>query len=155
VSTLIAQSGLTNIQIAIKHLTLPDTILDALSSREKAELARQGTIIAAEAEAKATRTRGAATIAVKKGLLQVIRLHHGNLEAQALLTLIEMAQGPATTIFPLSTDLTNVLGRVLRRGEPDKNNEVNAVWELLTETQKQTLLERVSELLNQKTGGTK
>ncbi len=144
VTSILTESGVENVQIAIKHLEIPKDLLDSISAKEKATLELEGTVIAADAERQKRTIEGQGTAAAKKQLLDVLRENPTNLQAQALLSLIEMAQGPATTIFPLSTDLTNVLSRVLRGGGsgpplPDLDQIVG----LLTPDQKRALLEKL------------
>lgn len=152
-SKLLFESGLDNsVQIAIKHLVIPEELKKAVNAQETAEQERAGTVISADAERQKLELEGQGRAQAKKKLLDVIREHPENKQAQALLTLIEMAQGPATTIFPLSTDLTNVLGQTLGRGKSGDTN-LDAALALLTASQRQEILKRVQDML--KPGGVK
>lgn len=155
VGKLLRESGLTSVKMAIKHLQFPEGFMQSISAQEKAELDRRGIEITARGERKKRVLEGEGAAIAKKNMLDVIRKHPENIQGQALLTLIEMAQGPATTIFPLSTDLTNVLGGILKRGGPSEGTDLSQSWNLLTNAQKNALLQKISEILSQKTGGGK
>lgn len=141
VGILINKSGIKNHRLAIKHLEIPPDVLVALTAEERALLEREGELIHADTDKLTTIKRGQGLAEAKRILLTEIGRTPENLHAQALLSLIEMAQGPATTVF-LPTSLLDILGDVLGKKSGDIN--VESMWNALAPAQKAKLLELVS-----------
>lgn len=150
IGILINKSGIRNHRLAIKHLDIPADVLTALTAEERALLEREGDIIKADTEKKTTVIKGQGIAEAKRILLAEIGRSPENLHAQALLTLIEMAQGEATSIFPIPTDLLNVLGGVL--GRSSNNTDVESLWNAFTPAQKARLIDLVRAQLSPQGG---
>lgn len=115
INRLVNETGLVDVEVSVKHLDVPESILLKLDDQEEARLERAGIKIRAEAERDRLKVVGEGIANAKKQLIDVLTEKPENVQAQALLTLIEMAQGPATTIFPISTNLTDVLSNITGR----------------------------------------
>jgi regulator of protease activity HflC (stomatin/prohibitin superfamily) len=152
VGRLLRETGLDQVQISVKHLEYPPDVRNALNAHELAELTAAGVRTTADATKYKDITEGEGLAKKKSALLDVIKQDPGSMHAQALLTLIDMAQGQATTIFPLSTDLTNVLGNVLGGRQKTSDVEVDDVMRLLTPQQRETLLMKLKETMAPKGG---
>ncbi len=98
--------GVKVVQVAIKHIDLPEEMRRAMARQAEAERERRAKVIAAEGEFQASqrRTEAAAIMAKEPIALQL----------RYLQTLVEVAgENNSTTIFPVPIDL---LGPFLRPG---------------------------------------
>jgi regulator of protease activity HflC (stomatin/prohibitin superfamily) len=90
--------GIKVVQVAIKHIDLPDEMRRAMARQAEAERERRAKVIAAEGEFQAAqRLADAATIMAKEPITVQLRF---------LQTLVEVAaEHNSTTIFPIPIDL--------------------------------------------------
>jgi len=102
--------GIKVVQVAIKHIDLPEEMRRAMAKQAEAERERRSKVIAAEGEFQAAqRLSEAAAIMAKEPM---------TLQLRYLQTLAEIAtENNSTTIFPLPIDLLRPL---LERGGPSK-----------------------------------
>lgn len=146
---LVDEAGLREPKISIKHIDAPKRIRDEVTAEEAARLRLAGTILDAEGKRVTEREEGIGKAEAKKAMLDAIRSEPENIRIQSLLTLIDMAQGPATTIFPISTNLTNELSNVLGRS-PDVN--MSQALNLLNPAQRAELMRWITSQLGPQGG---
>lgn len=153
---LLTTSGIRNPSIAIKHLEFPPELKDALSKPEIARLLKIATITNAEGEKAATKLRGEGVADARRSLYDAIGT---DTLKEALFTLREMAQGPATTIFPIPTNLLDALSGILNSPRPNANQGIpiaeiiGAVQGLrMPDAQKQLLMTQILRLLQPQQG---
>jgi regulator of protease activity HflC (stomatin/prohibitin superfamily) len=99
---------LPDIRIAIKHVELPKDLMDSLTKPEIARLEKKATITRAEGDKQATILNGEGLANARKKLFAAIGKEPEDIQKEILLRLSEMAQGPATTIFPISTKILDM-----------------------------------------------
>jgi regulator of protease activity HflC (stomatin/prohibitin superfamily) len=100
--------GIKVVQVAIKHIDLPDEMRRAMARQAEAERERRAKVIAAEGEFQASqRLSEAAAIMAKEPI---------TLQLRYLQTLAEIAtENNSTTIFPVPIDLLEPLIGTLRK----------------------------------------
>ena len=90
--------GIKVVQVAIKHIDLPEEMRRAMARQAEAERERRAKVIAAEGEYQAAEKLGMAA--------DVIDAHPAALQLRYLQTLVEIsAEKASTTIFPVPIDL--------------------------------------------------
>lgn len=151
---LIVDSRIVEPTVAIAHLDIPENLIAALTVEEEASLRKTGVIISAEAEGEKRRIEGAGTANARRLLLDAIGNDPMDIRKQALLSLEAMAQGTATTIFPIPTDIMQALSGVLsdenvRGASPAA---LMKMFRLLPKHQKEKILAWVQEELKPKGG---
>lgn len=141
---IIIDSGIQQPTVAIDHLEIPPELLASLTAEEIAQLEKAATITRAEGEKRKRQLEGEGTADAKSKLLDAIRAQPENLRIQSLLTLEQMAQGQATTIFPIPTDIMNTLSGIFGK-EKDLNPE--QLMRMLTPKQREDLLKLLTQAL--------
>lgn len=147
---LIKLSHITDLTVAVAHVEVPTQLLESLTAQEIASLQKAATIITAEGEKRKRELEGEGAAEAKKRLLEAIGGEDRYIEIQKLLSLEAMAQGPATTIFPIASNLTESLGNILShsRGMPPQE-----LLNALTAEQRQQLITLLQNQLNPRQGG--
>jgi regulator of protease activity HflC (stomatin/prohibitin superfamily) len=156
IKTLMDEAGIVGAQVLIKKMDPPPAIMAALPAEEDARLKGRATRVAADAEADRERALGKGRGDAKRSegegvrdaqtmLYDMIRKHPENMKIRALFTLSEMAQGPATTIFPIPTNLMDDLKGVMGKSTPV--GEMEKVWDTLPKALKDQLMREVVKTL--------
>lgn len=156
IKTLMDEAGIIGAQVLIKKMDPPPQIMASLPAEENARLTGRALRVTAEAEADRERSLGKGRGDAKRSegegvrdaqtmLYDMIRAHPENMKIRALYTLSEMAQGAATTIFPIPTDLMGDLKQVLGKSSPI--SDVEKIWNTLPQSLKDTLMKQVLETL--------
>ena len=100
--------GIKVVQVAIKHIDLPDEMRRAMARQAEAERERRAKVIAAEGEFQAAERLGEAAAIMGRS--------PGALQLRYLQTLAEIAtENNSTTIFPVPIDLLEPLIGTLRK----------------------------------------
>ena len=90
--------GIKVVQVAIKHIDLPEEMRRAMARQAEAERERRGKVIAAEGEYQAAQRLGEAAAIMARNPISV--------QLRFLQTLVEIASGNnSTTIFPVPIEL--------------------------------------------------
>jgi regulator of protease activity HflC (stomatin/prohibitin superfamily) len=102
--------GIKVVQVAIKHIDLPEEMRRAMAKQAEAERERRAKVIAAEGEFQAAqRLSDAAAIMAREPIA---------LQLRYLQTLIEIAgENNSTTVFPIPIDLLRPLLDTVRRND--------------------------------------
>jgi regulator of protease activity HflC (stomatin/prohibitin superfamily) len=102
--------GIKVVQVAIKHIDLPDEMRRAMAKQAEAERERRAKVIAAEGEFQAAqRLADAASIMSREPIA---------LQLRYLQTLIEISgENNSTTVFPIPIDLLRPLLDTVRRSD--------------------------------------
>ena len=151
IKSLLDEAGIEGPLVLIKKVEPPAQILGALPSEEEARLKGRATRVTADAEADgerslgkgrgdAKRSEGGGVRDAQEMLYDMIRKHPENMKIRALYTLSEMAQGPATTIFPIPTNLMDDLKGVLGRSSPVA--DIEKIWDTLPQAMKDRLTQQ-------------
>lgn len=140
---IIADSKIEDPIVAIAHIEIPEVLLASLTAEEVAQQEKAAVIIKAQAEKEKATLEGQGIAAAKKALIDAIGPQ--GIPVQALLTLETMAQGQATTIFPIPTDLMNTLGNIF--GTP-AGLDPKTFLKALTPVQKQELMQLLTTALH-------
>lgn len=154
------EAGIENPQVLIKVMEPPAEIMKALSAEEGERLLGRATRVKADAEADRERSVGKGKADAKRELgkaekenqqllYDMIREHPENIAIRSLYTLSEMAQGPATTIFPISTNLADMLRDVL--GKSRSLPDLEKVWENLPQNLKDAVTLHMTNTLKPQT----
>ena len=163
IKSLVDEAGITGPQVLIKKMDPPAKIMASLPAEEDARLNGRALRVAADAEADrerslgkgrgdSKRSEGAGVRDAQKMLYEMIREHPANIKIRALFTFSEMAQGPATTIFPINTNLGDVLHNVL--GKSASESDLEKAWDSLPQGLRDQAMSRVmSELKQPRAGG--
>jgi len=101
-------ASLPDIRIAIKHAELPKELMDSLTKPEIARLEKLAEITKKEGEKQGIILLGEGNADARKKLFAAIGKEPEDIQKEILLRLSEMAQGPATTIFPISTKILDM-----------------------------------------------
>ena len=141
---IILDSEIQQPTVAIDHLEVPPELLASLTAEEIAQLERSATVIRAEGEKRKRQLEGEGLADAKSKLLDAIRAQPDNLRIQSLLTLEQMAQGSATTIFPIPTDIMNTLSGIFGK---EKGLSPEDMMRMLTPKQRADLLNLLTEAL--------
>jgi regulator of protease activity HflC (stomatin/prohibitin superfamily) len=99
--------GIKILSVELKDVTIPDTMKRAMAQQAEAERVRRAKIVAAEGEMQASEklAQAAGIMAVQPGAMQLRQLQ----------TLMEIAaEKNSTIIFPVPTDLLEVLHQAVR-----------------------------------------
>jgi len=142
---IITDSHIEDPVIAIAHLDIPQALLDSLTAEEIAQQEKSASVIRAEATKQTLVLEGQGKAEARKTFIDAIGSHPRGMQVQSLLTLEAMAQGNATTIFPIPTDLMNQLSNMF--GKP-AGLEPQQLLHMLTPKQKQELLQLLTEAMN-------
>jgi hypothetical protein len=146
---IIIDSQIQQPTVAIDHLEIPKELLASLTAEEIAQLEKTATITRAEGEKRKRQLEGEGTADAKSKLLDAIRAQPENLRIQSLLTLEQMAQGNATTIFPIPTDIMNTLSDVFGK---EKGHTPEQLIRMLTPSQREAALKLLTEALKPQAG---
>jgi len=142
---IITDSHIEDPVVAIAHMDVPQALLDSLTAEEIAQQEKSAVIIKAEAEKQKLVLEGQGKANARKTFIDAVGTHSQGMQVQSLLTLEAMAQGQATTIFPIPTDLMNQLSSVF--GKPI-GLDPKDLMQMLSPTQKQELAKLLAEALN-------
>jgi len=156
IKALMDEAGIVGAQVLIKKMDPPPQIMASIPSEEDARLTGRALRVTAEAEADGERARGKGRGDAKRSegegirdaqtmLYDMIRKHPENMRIRALYTLSEMAQGPATTIFPIPTNLMDDLKGVM--GSSSSMNDIEKAWDTLPQALKNKLMQQVLETM--------
>lgn len=108
--------GVKVVQVAIKHIDLPEEMRRAMARQAEAERERRAKVIAAEGEYQAAQRLGeAAAIMAREPI---------SLQLRYLQTLVEIAaENASTTVFPVPIDLLRPLLEAGRSAKPAGGHE--------------------------------
>ncbi len=99
--------GIKILSIELKDVTIPDTMKRAMAQQAEAERVRRAKIVAAEGEMQASEKLAQAA--------QIMATQPGAMQLRQLQTLMEIAaEKNSTIIFPIPTDLLEIIHQVAR-----------------------------------------
>lgn len=142
---IIKDSHIEDPVVAISHIDVPQALLDSLTAEEIAQQEKSAVVIKAQAEKEKLVLEGQGKAEARKTFIDAVGEHPKGMQVQSLLTLEAMAQGQATTIFPIPTDLMNQLSSVF--GKP-MGLDPKDLMRMLSPKQKQELAQLLAEALN-------
>lgn len=141
---IIVDSKIEDPIVAIAHLEIPPELLNSLTAEEIAQQEKSASIIRAEGEKQKVILEGEGKAKAREIFIQAIGNQPEGIRIQSLLTLEAMAQGNATTIFPIPTNLMDQLSDVFGKSKGlDPKQLLNA----LDQKQKQELLQMLTQAL--------
>ncbi len=144
---IITDSHIEDPVVAIAHIDVPEILLQSLTAEEIAQQEKSATVIRAQGEKEKTVLEGQGKATARKNFIKAIGETSDGVRIQSLLTLEAMAQGHATTIFPIPTNLLDQLSDIF--GKP-AGLDLPKLIKGLNPKQKQELMQILAEALKQK-----
>lgn len=141
---IIVDSKIEDPIVAIAHLEIPPELLNSLTAEEIAQQEKSADIIRAEGEKQKLVLEGKGKAEARELFIQAIGKQPEGIRIQSLLTLEAMAQGNATTIFPIPTNLMDQLSDVFGKS---KGLDPKQFLNMLDRKQKQELLQMLTQAL--------
>jgi len=141
---IITDSHIEDPTVSIAHIEIPKALLDSLTVEEIAQQEKSATIIKAKSDKQKLILEGQGKADARKTFIEAISGELEGVRIQSLLTLEAMAQGQATTIFPIPTNLMDQLSDVF--GKP-AGLDLQQLIKGLNPKQKQELMQILAEAL--------
>ncbi len=141
---IIIDSHIEDPVVAIAHIEIPMALLDSLTVEEIAQQEKSATVIKAEGTKQKDILEGQGKAEARRTFIDAIGTKPESIQIQSLLTLEAMAQGQATTIFPIPTNLMDQLSNVFNKPE---GLDPKQFLQTLSQKQKQELIQLLAEAL--------
>ena len=114
----IIKAGIDEFRVYNTKVKLPEDLEKSITGPQVAALDKQSAITTAEAERIKLEEEGKGKAAARKAIFQAVEESEQGATLEALLTLREMAQGQASTIFyELPVEITGQIGKALKGKE--------------------------------------